>query len=181
MDYVRRRAGLSTLVFLAVVAGAASAVGLQYSLKLLIDALSASNHDLRKVSRAGALFLGMIAIENLFWRVGSWLGSRTVVTNGGDLRLDLFQYLIVTRPSISPSTSAVPWPTGSARRDCRVIGFGDPDLEYHPSHRRPCRICPRIGLYRLAHRACPPSRCHSRLRHSGAARSSRLSGPRRVL
>ena len=40
-----------------------------------------------------ALFLGLIAVENVLWRLGGWLGCRTIVATGVDMRLDLFQHL----------------------------------------------------------------------------------------
>jgi ATP-binding cassette subfamily B protein len=39
------------------------------------------------------LFIGLIAAENVLWRVGGWLGCRTIVASGVDVRLDLFQHL----------------------------------------------------------------------------------------
>jgi ATP-binding cassette subfamily B protein len=39
------------------------------------------------------LFIGLIALENTLWRLGGWLGCRTVVAVGVQVRLDLFAYL----------------------------------------------------------------------------------------
>ena len=93
--YVRARpwhfSGLLTLV----VSASVCAVAVQYGMKLLVDAMAQSGSD-----RAAAnvwlplwLFLGLIVLENVFWRLGGWLGCRTVVASCVDIRVDLFQYL----------------------------------------------------------------------------------------
>src|SRR5690606_11076551 len=37
--------------------------------------------------------IGLIVVENVFWRLGGWLGCRTVVASVVDLRVDLFKHL----------------------------------------------------------------------------------------
>src|SRR5215217_1080630 len=90
--YVRRHLPLSTAAFIAVVGGASCAVGAQYGLKLLVDRMStgAPGGALTPLVLSVALFLGLLAAENLCWRLGGWLGSRAVIRIGADLRLDLF-------------------------------------------------------------------------------------------
>ncbi|WP_313087200.1 ABC transporter ATP-binding protein [Pseudomonas sp.] len=81
---------------LALIVGAAScAVAVQYGMKLLVDAMAQGSTD-----RASAnvwwplgLFIGLIVIENIFWRLGGWLGCRTVVASVVDIRVDLFKHL----------------------------------------------------------------------------------------
>ncbi|MCB4795383.1 ABC transporter ATP-binding protein/permease [Pseudomonas sp. NP21570] len=81
---------------LALIIGAAScAVAVQYGMKLLVDAMAQGTAD-----RASAnvwwplgLFIGLIVTENLFWRLGGWLGCRTVVASVVDIRVDLFKHL----------------------------------------------------------------------------------------
>ncbi|MHA6639490.1 ABC transporter ATP-binding protein [Stutzerimonas frequens] len=81
---------------LALIIGAAScAVAVQYGMKLLVDAMAQGSSD-----RASAnvwwplgLFIGLIVTENLFWRLGGWLGCRTVVASVVDIRVDLFKHL----------------------------------------------------------------------------------------
>ena len=98
--YVRRRpfhfAGLLALVAVA----AACAVAVQYGMKLLVDAMAAGlgGDDQGGGARAAvwgplALFLVLIAAENGLWRLGGWLGCRTIVASGVDVRLDLFAHL----------------------------------------------------------------------------------------
>jgi ATP-binding cassette subfamily B protein len=90
--YVRRHFPLSTAAFFAVVGGASCAVGAQYGLKLLVDRMSteAPGGTITPLILSVALFLGLLAAENLCWRLGGWLGSRAVIRIGADLRLDLF-------------------------------------------------------------------------------------------
>ena len=81
---------------LALIVGAAGcAVAVQYGMKLLVDSMAQGGAD-----RAGAnvwfplgLFIGLIVIENVFWRLGGWLGCRTVVASVVDIRVDLFKHL----------------------------------------------------------------------------------------
>ncbi len=81
---------------LALIVGAAScAVAVQYGMKLLVDAMAQGSTD-----RAAAnvwwplgLFIGLIVVENVFWRLGGCLGCRTVVASVVDIRVDLFKHL----------------------------------------------------------------------------------------
>src|SRR5918996_3856085 len=91
--YVRGRlwhfAGL-----LALVVGAmACSIGVQVGMKLLVDAMAGPQRNSAAVWAPLALFIGLIAIENGLWRTGGWLGCRTIVGVGVDVRLDLFEYL----------------------------------------------------------------------------------------
>ncbi|MHB0766043.1 ABC transporter ATP-binding protein [Stutzerimonas sp. NM35] len=93
--YVRARpwhfSGLLTLV----VSASVCAVAVQYGMKLLVDAMAQSggNRGAANVWLPLWLFLGLIVMENVFWRLGGWLGCRTVVASCVDIRVDLFQYL----------------------------------------------------------------------------------------
>jgi ATP-binding cassette, subfamily B, bacterial len=91
--YVRGRpwhfAGLLTLVMGA----AACSVGVQVGMKLLVDAMAGPERNAGAVWAPLALFIGLIAAENVLWRSGGWLGSRTIVRVGVDIRLDLFEHL----------------------------------------------------------------------------------------
>jgi ATP-binding cassette subfamily B protein len=81
---------------LALVIGASScAVAVQYGMKMLVDAMAQGTAD-----RAAAnvwiplgLFITLIVTENVFWRLGGWLGCRTVVASVVDIRVDLFKHL----------------------------------------------------------------------------------------
>ncbi|WP_342642040.1 ABC transporter ATP-binding protein [Rhodoligotrophos ferricapiens] len=79
---------------LLVVAAASCAVAVQYEMKLLIDAMAVGPQgDHRAVWTALAGFIGLIAAESLLWRSSGWLGARTTIGVGVDMRLDLFDHL----------------------------------------------------------------------------------------
>ena len=91
--YVRARPWLFACLLAIVVAAAACSVGVQVGMKLLVDAMAGPEWNPGAVWTPLALFLGLIAGENALWRLGGWLGSRTVVGVGVDIRLDLFDHL----------------------------------------------------------------------------------------
>ena len=81
---------------LALIVGAAScAVAVQYGMKLLVDAMAQGTSDRgsANVWWPLGLFIGLIVTENVFWRLGGWLGCRTVVASVVDIRVDLFKHL----------------------------------------------------------------------------------------
>jgi ATP-binding cassette, subfamily B, bacterial len=91
LHYVRRRPGSHLVVLLAVLAAVGCAVGSQYGVKNLVDALGGAG-------RAGlwpavGLLLALVAGDNLLWRLGGWFANRAFVGVGGDLRIDLFEHL----------------------------------------------------------------------------------------
>ncbi|MBV9734962.1 MAG: ABC transporter ATP-binding protein [Acidisphaera sp.] len=90
-SYVRRHAPSHSVVLASVVAAVLFAVGSQYSVKHLVDVLSA--HQVGAVWWAFGLLAGMIAADNMSWRVGGWVASHAFVAVTGDLRRDLFKHL----------------------------------------------------------------------------------------
>ncbi len=90
--YVRRRPWHFGGLLLLITGAAGSAVAVQYGMKLLVDAMSAGPEQGR-VSGPLALFLGLIVLENLFWRGSGWLGCRSIVASCRDMRIDLFRHL----------------------------------------------------------------------------------------
>jgi ATP-binding cassette, subfamily B, bacterial len=93
LRYVRRRPWMCGGLLALVVGAAACAVGVQYSMKVLVDAMAGVTRDEGAVWVALAVFIGLIGLENVFWRTSGWLGCRTIITNGVDIRLDLFKHL----------------------------------------------------------------------------------------
>lgn len=91
--YVRARPWHFAGLFLLIVGAAGCAVAVQYGMKLLVDAMAEGERRWVLVGVPLALFLGLIVIENLLWRLGGWLGCRTVVASCADLRVDLFRHL----------------------------------------------------------------------------------------
>jgi len=90
--YVRSRPLHFTALALMVIAAAACAVYVQYVMKLLVDAMTGAR-DGEAAWQALWTFIGFIAIESLLLRLSGWLGCRTTVGVGVDMRLDLFEYL----------------------------------------------------------------------------------------
>ena len=93
LRYVRMRPGLFGTVLLVIVGGASCAVGVQYAMKMLIDAMDADNRQTAAIWMPLILFIGLIAMENIMWRLGGFFGSKAVIKTGVDLRLDLFEHL----------------------------------------------------------------------------------------
>ncbi len=84
------------LALAVMVIGAAScSVAVQYEMKLLIDAMTGGPHVANHARVWGVLmvFIALIAVESLLWRLSGWIGCRTTVGAGVDMRLDLFDQL----------------------------------------------------------------------------------------
>nr|WP_286197533.1 ABC transporter ATP-binding protein [Variovorax boronicumulans] len=91
--YVRRRPLLFGTLSLLIVAGAACSVGVQYGMKLIVDAMALDDRHSLAIWRWLALFIVLIAAESLCWRLGGWLGCHAVVATGVDVRQDMFRHL----------------------------------------------------------------------------------------
>ena len=96
-------------VLLSVLAAVACSVFSQYAVKHLVDVLS---HGPASAGIWGAFLLlaGLIAADNMTWRIGGWLATHCFVAVSGDLRRDLFRHLTGHSPSYfavrSPGTLA---------------------------------------------------------------------------
>src|SRR5919107_4808263 len=93
LHYLRGRPWHFALLLLMVCGAAGAAVGAQYTMKLLVDAMAGPRGAHSAAWNALALLLGLIAAESVLWRLSGWLGCRTTVSIGVDMRLDLFAYL----------------------------------------------------------------------------------------
>ena len=93
LHYVRRRFGSHFIVLLAVLAAVGCAIGSQYGIKNLVDALGPHGAAGRGPWPAVALLLALVAGDNLLWRLAGWVAARAFVAVGGDLRIDLFEHL----------------------------------------------------------------------------------------
>src|SRR5271169_5568062 len=89
--YVRLRPISHAAILTAVLAAVACSVGTQYGVKYLVDILS--NHNGAGVWIAFGLLGSLIAADNLFWRLASWIANSAFVGVTGDLRRDLFRHL----------------------------------------------------------------------------------------
>ncbi|WP_414450081.1 ABC transporter ATP-binding protein [Burkholderia sp. 22PA0099] len=97
--YIRKHPLAHIIVLASVLAAVGCALGSQYAIKHLIDVLAGGRHHPGPLWGAFALLVGLIAADNLLWRVGGWVAAHTFVAVTGDLRRDLFQYLSGHSPS----------------------------------------------------------------------------------
>jgi ATP-binding cassette subfamily B protein len=112
LSAIRRHALGHAIVLVSVVLAVGCAIGSQYAVKHLVDVLSAGRAAATDAALLGAfaLLAGLIAADNLLWRVGGWTASRVFVAVTGDLRRHLFAHLTGHAPSYfaerSPGTLA---------------------------------------------------------------------------
>jgi ATP-binding cassette subfamily B protein len=92
LHYVRRRFFDHFFVLLAVLAAVGCAIGSQYAVKNLVDILGSKTSG-NAVWTAVAVLLGVVAGDNLLWRLAGWISTDAFVAVGGDLKLDLFDHL----------------------------------------------------------------------------------------
>ncbi|PLZ02515.1 ABC transporter [Burkholderia sp. WAC0059] len=91
--FIRRHPLAHAIVLASVFAAVGCALASQYAIKHLIDVLGGGRHHPGPLWSAFAILVGLIAADNLLWRIGGWFASHTFVAVTGDLRRDLFQYL----------------------------------------------------------------------------------------
>jgi ATP-binding cassette subfamily B protein len=91
--FIRRHPLAHAIVLCSVFAAVGCALASQYAIKHLIDVLGQGRHHPGPLWTAFAVLVGLIAADNLLWRVGGWVAAHTFVAVTGDLRRDLFQYL----------------------------------------------------------------------------------------
>jgi ATP-binding cassette, subfamily B, bacterial len=91
--YVRRRLGSHAFVLLAVLSAVGCAIGSQYAIKRLVDILGSSRPSDAELWGSVGLLLGLVAGDNLLWRLAGWVATHAFVAVGGDLRMDLFNHL----------------------------------------------------------------------------------------
>jgi ATP-binding cassette subfamily B protein len=98
--YVRRHPVGHAIVLVSVLLAVACSVSTQYGMKHLIDIVSAGHQAAStRVWGAFALLCGLVAADNLLWRVGGYAAHRTFVAVTGDVRRDLFGHLSGHAPS----------------------------------------------------------------------------------
>lgn len=85
-------------ITLAVVAAVFCSVSTQYGVKYLVDALSAGGSH-HKVWIGFLALATLIALDNLLWRVASWIANSVFVDVTGRVRKDLFSHLTGHAPS----------------------------------------------------------------------------------
>ncbi|MET0314072.1 MAG: ABC transporter ATP-binding protein [Hansschlegelia sp.] len=90
--YVKLWPGHFIGLSVVVIAASLSGIGSQYGMKLLVDAMEKPAAGNVAVWFALAFFVGLFALEAALWRVSGWLGCRTSVGVGVEIRLDLLNY-----------------------------------------------------------------------------------------
>ena len=96
--YIGRRAAAHAAILAAVLIAVGCSVAAQYGLKALVDALSGPKTG-TAIWGAFALLVGLIAGDNIAWRLAGWLANYTFVAVTVDLRSDLFRHLTGHAPS----------------------------------------------------------------------------------
>ncbi len=102
--YVRRHPLGHAIVLVAVLLAVGCSVSTQFGMKYLIDVVSKGQQaGAPLVWGAFALLCGLVAGDNLMWRVGGYTAHRTFVAVTGDIRRDLFGYLTGHAPGFFAS------------------------------------------------------------------------------
>jgi ATP-binding cassette subfamily B protein len=91
--YVRRRFFSHFVMLVAVFAAVACNVGSQYAVKHLVDVLGTHRPPSTILWGAVGILLGLVAGDNMLWRVAGWASTHAFVAVGGDIRLELFDHL----------------------------------------------------------------------------------------
>jgi ATP-binding cassette subfamily B protein len=98
--YVRRHPAGHLTILLSVLVAVTCSVSTQYGMKYLIDIVAMGQQAAgNQVWTAFALLCGLVAADNLSWRVGGYAAHRTFVAVTGDIRRDLFHHLAGHSPT----------------------------------------------------------------------------------
>ncbi len=95
LSYAARHWVAHSVMLASVVIAVAASVGSQYAVRDLVDALT----NYGDVWQAFAVLAGLIAADNLSWRVGGWVATSALTRVTGDIRRDLFQHLTGHAPA----------------------------------------------------------------------------------
>lgn len=60
-------------------------------MKLMVDTMSVGDREAVRIWQLLGLFIGLIALESVLWRIAGLLGCKTLVATDVDVRLDLFK------------------------------------------------------------------------------------------
>ncbi|MFT4063651.1 ABC transporter ATP-binding protein [Paraburkholderia sp.] len=99
LRYVARHALSHALILAGIVAAVGCALASQYAIRSLIDSLGVGRGHPWLVERAFLVLVALIFADNLFWRMSGWIAARTFVAVTGDIREDLFAYLVGHAPA----------------------------------------------------------------------------------
>ncbi|TPJ12309.1 ABC transporter ATP-binding protein [Mesorhizobium sp. B2-7-3] len=90
--YVRRQLPQFIILAVLVISAASCAVAIQYVMKVLVDAMAGPREG-SAAQTALAIFISLIAVESILWRLCGWLGCKATLAIGVQMRLDLFDFL----------------------------------------------------------------------------------------
>ena len=91
--YIRQHPFSHLAVLISVFTAVGCALASQYAIKHLIDVLSLGRGHPHLLWTAFLVLVGLIAADNLSWRVGGRIAAYAFVAVTGDLRRELFRYL----------------------------------------------------------------------------------------
>jgi ATP-binding cassette subfamily B protein len=91
--FVRRHAFAHGVILAAVALAVVCSIFTQYGVKLLVDTLSLPERQPAAVWHVFALLVGLIAADNLLWRLAGWVGNTAFANVTGEVRRDLFRHL----------------------------------------------------------------------------------------
>ena len=95
--YIAAHGAAHAVVLFSVVTAVGCSIASQYSVKHLVDTLTAGAHA--AVWNAFIMLAVLICADNMLWRLGGWTATKCFVAVTGDLRRDLFQHLTGHSPS----------------------------------------------------------------------------------
>jgi len=93
LHYVGRRLDSHLIILLTVFAAVGCAIGAQYGVKILVDALGNPGADDARLWGAVGILPALVAGDNFLWRLAGWVATYAFVGVGGELRMDLFRHL----------------------------------------------------------------------------------------
>nr|WP_318228096.1 ABC transporter ATP-binding protein [Paraburkholderia terrae]MDW3660646.1 ABC transporter ATP-binding protein [Paraburkholderia terrae] len=97
--YIARRAPSHLVILISIVAAVACALASQYAIRNLIDSLGHGRQHEALIARAFIVLILLIFADNIFWRVGGRAAAHAFVAVTGDIRCDLFAYLVGHTPA----------------------------------------------------------------------------------
>ncbi|MDQ1080355.1 ATP-binding cassette subfamily B protein [Pseudoroseomonas cervicalis] len=106
--HIRPWGGSHAAVMLAVLGAVGCSVGSNYAVKHLIDTLSGgpASASAAAVWTAFAILAGIIAADNLLWRVGGWIAADRFPRVTASMRAELFRHLSGHSPGFFANRSA---------------------------------------------------------------------------
>ncbi len=104
VNRISRYGRAHVIILLSVMVGVGCSVGSQYAVKNIVDVLA--RHDVPAVWHAFIFLAGLIAVDNLSWRVGGWVAAQTFVKVTGDVRRYLFDHTLGHAPGFFTSRRA---------------------------------------------------------------------------